>query len=875
MSAVTPKDKDERSLFEDASTLLMFSKARSDSTSSNHKHDPESYASDKAPKIADRSTSATSDESREHANSHFHSLPLTRSNTGNGTTSPRNPLASPGPASVALLEDQDETTRRLNSVSTSGANSNVHNCTGSSSRGMVAAAALAAAATVPLPLKTRGRRKNSHGDTDTAKEEEQKVKHPSKKKEWPVPDSYIVDLDSGVISCICGINDDDGFSIQCDHCNRWQHAICYNIKDIDAAPEEYLCNVCDPRKLDVKRAKRQQLERLKYLREHNHDDLQSSSAQFTYNDTEYNNNKINDTKGDNNRDTGSINDDSNNNNNNNNNNGNNKVHDYKNNTSNGDIRPQVGPNQRNQFSPKDEDSPVGTEDDHRRRRRREDEVLSNGVAKKRKESVTYMSAKEAYLAMYLPLETCEYKDKYVKMFIDNHSDDDWVIPYNKKTFKSLPLEIKPYSEVGNAKIFPGFTKLGVYLTEGCEQNDFISEFLGEVYFQKEYLSDPRNHYRIWGAIKPRLIFHPHWPLCIDARLCGNITRYIRRCCDPNVELATIRMPSTNEVKFVLRATRKIERGEEIYINWQWDLRHPILQIINGTATFESLNDPDKYLLIHSIHTVLGSCDCACGNSKDCYLLRVKKFSQTLYKSVKSKMNNRYKLNEILNQYQGKRRRPPPILTRLAQETAVNQGRATKLLTSLNAKKLTYMETGSTSADLTDKSNIGEGSDSSKEPLVKPLKWKLLERTRKNLDASKSDAKSVIAEPAVITDPSQYDESKVDDLDSLPIPIVLEVPLNKNLTTDAPTNYTTGSSQSIYKDGTSGIPPPLSNIAAEKQPQSIMNAPQMVPSSICRTSKLDDRSASSSAASLSDLSDHNTKPLKKKLSFADYRKKQSK
>ena len=56
--------------------------------------------------------------------------------------------------------------------------------------------------------------------------------------------------DEGEIRCICGFPDDDGFTIQCDRCFVWQHAICVNIT-ANTVPEQYLCEDCDPRWLDV------------------------------------------------------------------------------------------------------------------------------------------------------------------------------------------------------------------------------------------------------------------------------------------------------------------------------------------------------------------------------------------------------------------------------------------------------------------------------------------------------------------------------------------------------------------------------------------------------------------------------------------------
>ncbi|KAG4304845.1 hypothetical protein PORY_001898 [Pneumocystis oryctolagi] len=66
--------------------------------------------------------------------------------------------------------------------------------------------------------------------------------------------------DEGVIRCICGLEEDDGFTIQCERCYVWQHAVCVGIDQLHV-PDEYLCDRCLPRPLDVKRAVEKQRRR--------------------------------------------------------------------------------------------------------------------------------------------------------------------------------------------------------------------------------------------------------------------------------------------------------------------------------------------------------------------------------------------------------------------------------------------------------------------------------------------------------------------------------------------------------------------------------------------------------------------------------------
>lgn len=798
---------DEQSLIEDASTLLLFSKTRSISGGSTKDTSG----------IKSINSSPREGSIQDHQNV-IRSRRSSRTPTESGTLSPRNPVGSVGPASAALMQDDGVELVKSGSISPKTSSGFGH----SNKKGIVAAAALAAAAIIPLPLKTEQRRKSKH-EVQAVESSPSSVKH-----EWPVPNSYIVDIDSGIISCICGYDDDDGFTIQCDHCHRWQHAICYNIKDIETAPEDHLCNTCEPRKVDPKRARRRQTERLQ--RQENLVNRNSSTvgrggskddSEADGLDKSNNNDKYSDPVDE--GDKILENEDN-----------------YDGDSGNQSINDEI------------QDNTASTDDGGKRRRNNGDPGVVVD-SKRRKNNIAYTSAKEAYSAMYLPVEECDFKDKYAKLFTEKHCDDDWVIPYTKKAFESKPIEVKLYAETNNAKVFSGYSKLGVYLKEACHRKEFICEYLGEVDFQKGYLMDPRNHYRIWGTSKPKVLFHPHWPLFIDARLCGNLARYVRRSCNPNVELATIRMPETNEVKFVLRALKSIEEGEEIHIGWQWDLRHPIWQLINKTGTFESLNDPDKYLLIHSVDTVLSACECACGNNnKECNLLKVKKFSQSLYRTVKSKMNNRYKLNEILNQYQGKRRRQPPILERLANETLQSSERASSLIAEYDEKKSRCLTNG-TYDGIVAAGNLSPGES------VKPYKWILKDKHRGDKHGVNEGSSSTASLQA--TNPAEFDESKVTDLNKLSIPIILKIPI------ESPTVKNNPQVESV-------LPPGSKDLSKVSDPANVATGKISDPI-LLASAQTETENYSTSTKQVPELVDTSKNPFKKKLSFADYRKKQHK
>ncbi|KAJ3271900.1 myeloid lymphoid or mixed-lineage leukemia 5 (trithorax, ) [Terramyces sp. JEL0728] len=66
--------------------------------------------------------------------------------------------------------------------------------------------------------------------------------------------------EEGEIRCICGFIHDDGFTIQCEKCLVWQHAVCVEITEetgvllLTVVPELYFCEMCEPRKLDKEKA---------------------------------------------------------------------------------------------------------------------------------------------------------------------------------------------------------------------------------------------------------------------------------------------------------------------------------------------------------------------------------------------------------------------------------------------------------------------------------------------------------------------------------------------------------------------------------------------------------------------------------------------
>ncbi|XP_057318723.1 uncharacterized protein LOC130663489 isoform X2 [Microplitis mediator] len=72
------------------------------------------------------------------------------------------------------------------------------------------------------------------------------------------------DDEDSITRCICDFEHDDGYMICCDRCLVWQHVDCMGI-DRSNIPDEYLCEVCRPRRVDRQRARTLQLRKREEL----------------------------------------------------------------------------------------------------------------------------------------------------------------------------------------------------------------------------------------------------------------------------------------------------------------------------------------------------------------------------------------------------------------------------------------------------------------------------------------------------------------------------------------------------------------------------------------------------------------------------------
>lgn len=98
---------------------------------------------------------------------------------------------------------------------------------------------------------------------------------------------------------------------------------------------------------------------------------------------------------------------------------------------------------------------------------------------------------------------------------------------------------------------------------------FVGELKGQVGRKQAYFDHPSNRWDLLRHPEPFVFFPPHLPIYIDTRQEGNILRYARRSCQPNMRMEIL-VESSNDFHFCFLAKRQIEVGEELTIGWELD-----------------------------------------------------------------------------------------------------------------------------------------------------------------------------------------------------------------------------------------------------------------------------------------------------------------
>lgn len=379
-----------------------------------------------------------------------------------------------------------------------------------------------------------------------------KQKYPTKKKTQHASrddDSMDMDdqTDGDIIRCVCDDSDDDGFTIQCEHCENWQHASCVNIKK-NNIPEHYMCDRCS-RKLS---------KRDNQIRRRNSSSETGNGVVGSR------------TKGESR--------------------GSSSAHAF--------LLLDKKPKSKKPLKraiPQKRVYPQDSDDD--------DDDNDESSTAHHKPPPTISKTK------FTPLSKNVFKEKLVEhLLIEVHRQ--WM-ESNKSKSSSGKQKVESPSTSSSAAAAKGLESIvvmesnlllpaipkasvkplrrslrgtflqnqkdpsvekGVFADIHIPEHRYLMEVTGEYARKSEYKNDPDNNFTLLGTPPAHVFFFRNIDICIDARFAGNDTRYIRRSCSPNSEIRGIILPNDSDdhtIHMGIYTTEEVDRGEEITISWNW------------------------------------------------------------------------------------------------------------------------------------------------------------------------------------------------------------------------------------------------------------------------------------------------------------------
>ncbi|KAM0754909.1 hypothetical protein T439DRAFT_278757, partial [Meredithblackwellia eburnea MCA 4105] len=362
--------------------------------------------------------------------------------------------------------------------------------------------------------------------------------------------AHYVPPESGIIRCVCSVTADDGFTIQCDRCNVWQHALCVEISP-DDVPDEYLCELCDPdgarsRGVDPRRAEEGQRRRIEAELMRNEIGGDRSSSPVSSSGSEMR--RVGRGLGGKESDGEDWGDD--------------------------DYEPW-----QYEFTPIERDL-------------YQDKALLARLAE--------LLASEALVgnSSDLPADpeslTLDSLPSTVGLSVRALAPTSFhLVPPVASTYAQTSSQAPtcPYQRP---------TTHALFAAQAIPAGGFISPFRGQITSLETYRRDPVNQYSLLGVPKPGVRAVPvPWSLAVDGRRFGNETRFARSGCHPNAVIRVVRIKNEKQndckgratrastpwsdqrtrggvgeqLTFAIFATADIGKKEEIVLPWDWDDGH--------------------------------------------------------------------------------------------------------------------------------------------------------------------------------------------------------------------------------------------------------------------------------------------------------------
>lgn len=420
--------------------------------------------------------------------------------------------------------------------------------------------------------------------------------------------------DDGQINCICGFNEDDGNTVACDTCNKWQHIICYYPQYGDSLPDElqHWCVECRPeRPVNAQAAHiRQREARADRYNLQNGNKRQTSKSHKK---------KAKDVAGASLTNGWPL----------------DKSRHDRNSASPRDQQPptkrpktshRASSSTANNLQPANSRKRNGSTNNHRRsvsrspdakfplysadfiRIYREDEY---NVPHTNVPDIQLYSAMQKWLTN--PDECFEVTNGVEPHNVFQRWDGDISIIDGVPSFEIRERHDPSYNGPDGQPTMWRYATV----SEPLALHACIGELRGHLTWKDEYIEDPAARWSTLRHPEPFVFLHSQLPICIDARNEGTPVRYIRRSCSPNAELKII-ITGPADYHFCFIATREIEAGEEIAI--AWDVNSG-LSGFNGRQN-GNVSAKDMTGISSWVSTILANCGpCACNRGDHCLMNR--------------------------------------------------------------------------------------------------------------------------------------------------------------------------------------------------------------------------------------------------------------
>jgi hypothetical protein len=449
-------------------------------------------------------------------------------------------------------------------------------------------------------------------------------------------DGAVDNEESSTIKCICSFSDDDGNTVLCEKCDTWQHIVCY-YESTQHVPDVHECTDCQPRSVDARRATEKQRLRREV---HNIGERKGRPKTST--------NKSHKKRP---KDPLSATQP----------NGwppnpNNDLH-YNPERKSGSPRDQPPPNKRPKTTHRQSGSvsavsqptalaPAG--------RKRGASFATNGHSPVIKSPTALDGPMEDFSLEFMNLYTQPEPpsadgNSYTSLGVASDiamwlKDPDALAEASggkkpqdlfsriENTIEDLEKSTAPVitkqTEVDSAITAHGLNPQWHLITVETPVPDggYIGELKGLVGRKVDYHLDTANRWSLLRHPEPFVFFPPYLPIYIDTRQEGNILRYARRSCSPNMAMKIL-VESSNDYHFCFVALRQIDPGEELTIGWDIDseVQKQLAKVVTNGAK-EGFRRIQPW--VSCVLANFGGCACNNSAGHECLLERARRNTMT-------------------------------------------------------------------------------------------------------------------------------------------------------------------------------------------------------------------------------------------------------